>query len=62
MKYTKFIIKNYRGIDQVKIDLLNDRVITLVGLNESGKTTIMEACELLQVHPNTLRNWDKRVY
>lgn len=22
--------------------------------------TIRQACELLQVHPNTLRNWDKK--
>jgi len=22
--------------------------------------TIAQACELLQVHPNTLRNWDKK--
>jgi len=22
--------------------------------------TISQACELLQVHPNTLRNWDKK--
>ena len=21
--------------------------------------TLMQVCELLQVHPNTLRNWDK---
>jgi excisionase family DNA binding protein len=22
--------------------------------------TLQQACELLQVHPNTLRNWDKK--
>lgn len=22
--------------------------------------TLKQACELLQVHPNTLRNWDKK--
>lgn len=22
--------------------------------------TLTQACELLQVHPNTLRNWDKK--
>lgn len=46
MKYSKFTIKNFKGIDKVKINLLNNRVITLVGLNESGKTTIMEAINL----------------
>ncbi|MDO9181351.1 MAG: AAA family ATPase [Bacteriovorax sp.] len=46
MKYSKFTIKNFKGIDKVEIDLSNNRVITLVGLNESGKTTIMEAINL----------------
>ncbi len=46
MKYSKFIIKNFKGIDKVKIDLTDNRVVTLVGLNESGKTTVMEAINL----------------
>lgn len=41
-----FVIKNFKGIEKVSIDL-SDRVdcpvITLIGLNESGKTTILEA-------------------
>lgn len=46
MKYTKFFIKNYKGIDELEInlDILPDyKIYTLVGLNESGKTTILEA-------------------
>jgi len=46
MKYASFTIKNYKGIDKVDIDLQNNRVVTLVGLNESGKTTVMEAINL----------------
>ncbi len=46
MKYTNFTIKKFKGVDKVDIDLSNNRVITLVGLNESGKTTIMEAISL----------------
>ncbi len=46
MKYTNFTIKKFKGIDTVNIDFSNNRVITLVGLNESGKTTIMEAIYL----------------
>lgn len=42
---TRFTIKNFKGIEEVIIDL-TDRapcpVITLIGLNESGKTTILE--------------------
>ena len=43
MRYTSFTVKNFRGIESVDLDLTNDRVITMVGLNESGKTTILEA-------------------
>ena len=46
MKYSKFEIQNFKGINKVSIDLEKNRVITLVGLNESGKTTIMEAIEV----------------
>ena len=46
MRYVKFIIKNFKGIKDLTIDLSqrpNSRVYTFVGLNESGKTTILEA-------------------
>ena len=46
MIYQSFKIKNFKGIDEVTVDLANNRIITLVGLNESGKTTIMEAINL----------------
>jgi predicted ATPase len=52
MKYLKFIIKNYKGIkDELTLDLTNlpnSNIFTLVGLNESGKTSILEAIDLLQ--------------
>lgn len=46
MKYTQFYIKNFKGIDSLELDLTkipNPSIFTLVGLNESGKTTILEA-------------------
>ena len=46
MRYVKFIIKNFKGIQELTIDLSqrpDSRVYTFVGLNESGKTTILEA-------------------
>ncbi len=46
MIYQSFIIKNFKGIDEVNIELINNRIITLVGLNESGKTSIMEGMNL----------------
>ncbi|MDQ3020908.1 MAG: ATP-binding protein [Bacteroidota bacterium] len=51
MKYTKFLINNYKGIEEVEIKLDNkpsQNIFTLVGLNESGKTSILEAINLFQ--------------
>ncbi|MES2514263.1 MAG: AAA family ATPase [Bacteroidota bacterium] len=51
MNYTKFTIKNYKGIKELTIDLEKEpksKVLTLVGLNESGKTSILEAINLFQ--------------
>lgn len=55
MKYKSFSIKNFKGIDNltIKLDRLpNARIFTLVGLNESGKTTILEAINAFQNPPN----------
>ena len=46
MLYKKFSLENFKGIDKSEIDLENNRIVTLVGLNESGKTTIMEGISL----------------
>ena len=46
MRYTKFEIQNFKGIKDLTIDLSKqpfNRIHTFVGLNESGKTTILEA-------------------
>lgn len=54
MRYKSFYIKNYKGIKELTIDLDRDpktNIITLVGLNESGKTTILEAISLFSVEP-----------
>ena len=45
-KISKFIIENFKGIEKVEIDLegkSTSPVLTIIGLNESGKTTILEA-------------------
>ena len=45
MKFTEFRVKNYKGINDTTISLNGNKgsIYTLVGLNESGKTTILEA-------------------
>src|SRR5690554_5182202 len=43
---SKFRIQNFKGIEHMEIDLhgrAHGPVLTLIGLNESGKTTILEA-------------------
>ncbi|MDD1745452.1 MAG: ATP-binding protein, partial [Candidatus Methanoperedens sp.] len=49
MKFTEFKIQNFKGIEDITINLdksPNANIYTLVGLNESGKTTILEAINL----------------
>lgn len=46
MRYVKFEIQNFKGVKHAVVDLstlTRANVFTLVGLNESGKTTILEA-------------------
>ena len=45
MQYKTFKIENFKGIESAEISLTSAkaRVISLVGLNESGKTTVLEA-------------------
>jgi len=50
MRYNIFRINNFKGIHDLKIELNQlpkSHVFTLVGLNESGKTTILEALHWL---------------
>lgn len=51
MNYLSFGIKNYKGIESVKVSLgETGKPILLVGDNESGKTTILEAICLIGRH------------
>ncbi len=50
MRYKQFEIKNFKGIKEITFPLdktEEGKIFTLVGLNESGKTTILEAISLL---------------
>jgi len=58
MKFLQFKIKNYKGIEDITFDLNKSpeaNIFTLVGLNESGKTTILEAI-------NHFNNYDDGFY
>ena len=45
MKFVKFTVENYKGLQRFTLDVpeKNKYPIALVGLNESGKTTILQA-------------------
>jgi predicted ATP-dependent endonuclease of OLD family len=44
MKYAKFIISNYRGISEsIELDISKNSLMPIIGVNESGKTSILEA-------------------
>lgn len=69
MRYISFEFKNFRGIRETKFNWSNrgeeSRILTLVGLNESGKTTILEAIDNFyptldddqSVSPKALMGW-----
>lgn len=42
LRYVEFRFKNFKGIEDLTLPLTGD-VTTLIGLNESGKTTVLEA-------------------
>ena len=51
MKLTKINVKNFKGIQQLELDLSktpSNNIYTLVGINESGKTTILEALDYFE--------------
>jgi predicted ATP-dependent endonuclease of OLD family len=55
MKFTKFSFKNFRGIANASLGLNpsgKEDVGLLVGLNESGKTTILEAIHHFRSNPD----------
>jgi len=57
MRYTYFDIKNFKGIDHARLDIAKtprSRIYSLVGLNESGKTTVLEAINLLTYRESLL--------
>ncbi|MDO6433084.1 AAA family ATPase [Flavitalea sp. BT771] len=55
MKFGQFEILNFKGIEKLTFDLDKSpeaNIYTLVGLNESGKTTILEAINIFNSNDN----------
>lgn len=63
MKYISFSIENFRGIKKLSIELPDiPKILTLVGLNESGKTTILEALNHFTYNTESLAPLDIKGY
>lgn len=45
MRYTKFTIENYRAVKNATLDLSTEGLVLLLGINESGKTSVLRAIE-----------------
>lgn len=45
MRYTQFHIENFKAINNITIDLSKEGLVLLLGINESGKTSILRAIE-----------------
>lgn len=57
MKLNKILIKKFKWIDNLELDLTNKwNIITFVWLNESWKTTILEAIDFFE---NWIENWNE---
>ena len=59
MEYVNFRITNFKGISDQSINLdkpPRGRIFSLVGLNESGKTTVLEAISLLEAREKHLES------
>lgn len=57
MKHSYFVIRNFKGITEIRLDFNSQprsNIYTLVGLNESGKTTILEALNFVAYKTETL--------
>lgn len=64
MHYKKFRIENYRGIELTEIELpisQGAQSSTLIGLNESGKTTILEAIYSFSPDPESKALYEETV-
>jgi hypothetical protein len=67
MRYTFFEFENFKGIRKARLDLTPSRAVArvyaLVGLNESGKTTVLEGIDYFrasgdeEVSPKQLGGW-----
>lgn len=60
--YSHFKVRSFRGLDSVELDFAKNDLTLLLGLNESGKTTILKAIETFDFNNDPLPEALKRFF
>lgn len=61
MKFVKFEITGYRAIDKITVDL-NHQIIPIIGVNEAGKTSILQAILSFDKNQDKINNGNHLQY
>ena len=48
--FKKFTLENFRGIKNISLNFARNDLVLLLGLNESGKTSILKGIEAFDFH------------
>ncbi|MEC3964550.1 AAA family ATPase [Flagellimonas halotolerans] len=62
MIYKEFTIENFKGVDKVNVSLDKDELVLLLGLNESGKTTILKGIETFDYLNDLSKDYDNNFF
>lgn len=62
LSFEKFEISNFKGIDKVEINFVKNDLVLLLGLNESGKSTILKAIEAFDFLNDPLKENDSKYF
>jgi predicted ATP-dependent endonuclease of OLD family len=62
LSYEKFEIYNFKGIDKAEVNLVKNDLVLLLGLNESGKSTILKAIESFDFLNDPLKETDSKYF
>lgn len=61
MEFKKIKIKNFKKIKELELNFKNTQIIPIVGLNESGKTTILEAINFINDYEKIVKSQMKDI-
>ncbi len=62
MRYKSFEIRNYKAIENININLEDQNLYPIIGLNESGKSSILQAIFAFDCHNDKFYNGEYRDY